>query len=129
MIFWHGNAGNIGHRLPIAKVLAEELGYTVFFAEYRGYGLSSGEPNEKGLNIDAQTALDYVRGRDDLKYNKIVIFGQSLGGAVAVTLVEKNQQNGDIKGLILENTFLSIRTLIPRYVARKGPQQPHLRNH
>jgi pimeloyl-ACP methyl ester carboxylesterase len=114
VIFWHGNAGNIGHRLPIAKILAEDLGCNVFFAEYRGYGLSSGDPNEKGLNIDAQTTLDYVRQRKDLKDTKIVIFGQSLGGAVAISLVEKNQDVGDIAGLILENTFLSIRSLIPR---------------
>jgi abhydrolase domain-containing protein 13 len=116
VLFFHGNAGNIGHRLPIAKILAEDLGCNVFFLEYRGYGLSSGEPNEKGLNIDAQTALDYIRGRKDLQSTKIVVFGQSLGGAVAINLVEKNQEAGDIAGLILENTFLSIRTLIPRYV-------------
>jgi abhydrolase domain-containing protein 13 len=116
IVMFHGNAGNIGHRLPIAKVLAEDLGYNVFFVEYRGYGFSSGDPNEKGLNIDAQTTLDYIRGRDDLRNSKIVIYGQSLGGAVAVSLVNRNQTEGDIAALILENTFLSIRSLIPRFV-------------
>lgn len=110
---FHGNAGNIGHRLPIAKILSDDLGYYTFFVEYRGYGFSTGDPNEKGLNIDAQTALDYIRNRDDLKKTKIIIYGQSLGGAVAINLVEKNQEQGDIAGLILENTFLSIRSLIP----------------
>lgn len=110
---FHGNAGNIGHRLPIAKILAEDLGYNVFFVEYRGYGLSTGDPNEKGLTIDAQTGLDYIRHREDMKHSSILIYGQSLGGAVAVGLVEKNQEAGDIAGLILENTFLSIRSLIP----------------
>jgi fermentation-respiration switch protein FrsA (DUF1100 family) len=57
--------------------------------------------------------LDYIRGRDDLKNTKIIIYGQSLGGAVAITLVEQNQAQGDIAALLLENTFLSIRTLIP----------------
>jgi abhydrolase domain-containing protein 13 len=113
---FHGNAGNIGHRLPIAKVLTADLGYNVFFVEYRGYGFSSGDPNEKGLNIDAQTALDYVRGREDLRNSKIVIYGQSLGGAVAINLVHRNQKEGDIAALVLENTFLSIRSLIPRFV-------------
>jgi pimeloyl-ACP methyl ester carboxylesterase len=113
---FHGNAGNIGHRLPIAKVLTADLGYNVFFVEYRGYGFSSGDPNEKGLNIDAQTALDYIRGREDLKDTKIVIYGQSLGGAVAINLVNRNQKQGDIAALMLENTFLSIRSLIPRFV-------------
>jgi abhydrolase domain-containing protein 13 len=63
--------------------------------------------------------LDYIRERKDLKKTKIVIFGQSLGGAVAISLVEKNQKEGDMAGLILENTFLSIRTLIPRYCIRQ----------
>jgi fermentation-respiration switch protein FrsA (DUF1100 family) len=110
---FHGNAGNIGHRLPIARILAEEFGYNAFLVEYRGYGFSTGDPNEKGLTIDAQTALDYIRGRSDLNKTKLVIFGQSLGGAVAIGLVEKNQDSGDIAALILENTFLSIRSLIP----------------
>lgn len=113
ILMFHGNAGNIGHRLPIAKILSDDLGYYTFFVEYRGYGFSTGDPNEKGLNIDAQTALDYIRNRDDLKKTKIIIYGQSLGGAVAINLVEKNQEQGDIAGLILENTFLSIRSLIP----------------
>jgi pimeloyl-ACP methyl ester carboxylesterase len=116
ILMFHGNAGNIGHRLPIAKILAEDLHCNVLFVEYRGYGFSSGEPNEKGLMIDAQTGLDYIRGRKELSKTKIVIYGQSLGGAVAIGLVGKNQDAGDIAGLVLENTFMSIRTLIPRYV-------------
>jgi len=113
IITFHGNAGNIGHRLPIARILAEEFGYNVFMLEYRGYGLSSGDPNEKGLMIDAQTGLDYMRERSDLSKTKIVVYGQSLGGAVSIGLTEKNKEEGDIAGLILENTFLSIRKLIP----------------
>lgn len=117
ILVFHGNAGNIGHRLPIAKILAEDLKCNVLFVEYRGYGLSSGEPNEKGLMIDAQTGLDYIRKRKELKDTRIVVYGQSLGGAVAISLVGQNQDAGDIAGLILENTFMSIRTLIPRYVS------------
>lgn len=110
---FHGNAGNAGHRLPIAKILAHELQYTVLMMEYRGYGLSTGDPNEKGLCIDAQTALDFIRGRKDLEKNNIVVYGQSLGGAVGIELVARNKDTGDIKGLILENTFLSIAKMIP----------------
>ncbi|EMC91404.1 hypothetical protein BAUCODRAFT_127304 [Baudoinia panamericana UAMH 10762] len=113
IISFHGNAGNAGHRLPIAKVLSNDLSCTTLMVEYRGYGLSTGSPNEKGLAIDAQTALDYVRQRNDLKGNKIVVYGQSLGGAVSIDLVAKNKGTGDIKGLILENTFLSIAKMIP----------------
>lgn len=114
LLSFHGNAGNIGHRLPIAKVLAHDLNCTTLMLEYRGYGLSTGDPSEKGLCIDAQTGLDYIRNREDLKGNSIVIYGQSIGGAVSIDLVAKNKGTGDIKGLILENTFLSIAKMIPK---------------
>jgi hypothetical protein len=116
---FHGNAGNIGHRVPIAKVLVETLGCNVLMLEYRGYGLSSGVPDENGLNIDSQTALDYIRERPETRDTKILVYSQSLGGAVGINLVARNQKKGDIAGLILENTFLCIRKLIPSYVLPK----------
>lgn len=116
IIMFHGNAGNIGHRIPIARHLVELLGCNVFMLEYRGYGLSTGTPDESGLMTDAQTALDYLRDRAETRKHRLVIYGQSLGGAVAIKLVSKNQAAGDIVGLILENTFLSMRKLIPSVV-------------
>lgn len=113
---FHGNAGNIGHRVPIAKVLEENLGCNVFMLEYRGYGLSTGTPDENGINIDAQTALDYIRKQKETEGGKIIVYGQSLGGAVAIQLVAKNQEDDDIAAMILENTFTSIREMIPRFV-------------
>ncbi|KAK2750166.1 hypothetical protein FQN57_004662 [Myotisia sp. PD_48] len=113
VIMFHGNAGNIGHRLPIARVLEQSLQVNVLMVEYRGYGHSTGTPDEQGLKIDGQTALDYIRQRAETKGSGIIIYGQSLGGAVAIHVVGSNQKQGDIKGLILENTFLSIRKLIP----------------
>lgn len=109
---FHGNAGNIGHRVPIARVLEENSGCYIFMAEYRGYGLSTGTPDEKGLMIDAQAALDFIRHHKEMKGSKVIVYGQSIGGAVAVQLVAKD--NRDVAGLILENTFTSIRKLIPR---------------
>ncbi|KAL1975432.1 hypothetical protein VTN31DRAFT_3824 [Thermomyces dupontii] len=129
VLMFHGNAGNIGHRIPIAKVLVEILGCNVLMLEYRGYGLSTGSPDENGLNIDAQTGLDYIRHRPETRDTKILVYGQSLGGAVAINLVAKNEKHGDIAGLIVENTFLGIRKLIPsvlppaRYLARLCHQQ------
>jgi fermentation-respiration switch protein FrsA (DUF1100 family) len=81
--------------------------------EYRGYGLSTGTPNEKGLMIDAQTGLDYIRERAETRHTKIVLYGQSIGGAVAIGLAARNLQPGVIGGIILENTFTSMRKLIP----------------
>lgn len=116
VLMFHGNAGNVGHRIPIAKVLQDFLGCHVLMLEYRGYGLSTGVPDENGLKIDAQTALDHLRQRGETADSRIIIYGQSLGGAVAINLVATNEDKGGIAGLILENTFLSIRKLIPRYV-------------
>ncbi|KAI4241897.1 MAG: hypothetical protein L6R40_004296 [Gallowayella cf. fulva] len=113
VLMFHGNAGNIGHRVPIAKVLEEHIGCNVFMLEYRGYGLSTGTPDEDGINIDAQTAIDYIRNQDETRNDKIVVFGESIGGACAIRLVASNQEAGDIAGLILVNTFTSIRKLIP----------------
>ncbi|KAL7266230.1 bem46 protein, variant [Rhizina undulata] len=122
VLFMHGNAGNIGHRLPIAQVFAEQMGCNCFMLSYRGYGKSTGRPSEKGLRIDAQTALDYLLSNESTKNTKIIIYGQSLGGALAIQLVAKNHEK--VHGLMLENTFRSMRTLIPsafppaRYLAR-----------
>ena len=113
VLMFHGNAGNIGYRLPIGKILESDLGCNVLMLQYRGYGLSTGTPNEKGLMIDAQTGLDYIRQRSDLQGTRIVLYGQSLGGAVAVGLAARNQKHGDIAAIILENTFTSMRKLIP----------------
>lgn len=116
ILMFHGNAGNIGHRLPIARMMVNFIGCNVFMLEYRGYGASTGEPDESGLTIDAQTGLDYLRQRAETRDHKLLVYGQSLGGAVSVKLVAKNQERGDIAGLILENTFLSMRKLIPSVV-------------
>ncbi|CAN8099416.1 unnamed protein product [Discula destructiva] len=111
VLMFHGNAGNIGHRIPIARMLISLTGCNVFMLEYRGYGLSTGEPGESGICTDAQTALDYLRDRAETSQHKLVVYGQSLGGAVSIKLVADNQKA--ISGLILENTFLSMRKLIP----------------
>ncbi|KAF2645663.1 BEM46 family protein-like protein [Massarina eburnea CBS 473.64] len=113
VLMFHGNAGNIGYRLPIAKILVNDLRCNVLMLQYRGYGLSSGNPNEKGITIDAQTGLDYVRDRHELRGTKIVLYGQSLGGAVSIGLAAKNMKRGDIAGIMLENTFTSMRKMIP----------------
>jgi fermentation-respiration switch protein FrsA (DUF1100 family) len=110
---FHGNAGNIGHRIPIARMFMQRMGCSVLMLEYRGYGLSTGSPDEVGLMIDAQTGFDYLRQRPDTRDNDIVLYGQSLGGAVAIQLAAKNQKDKKLIGLVLENTFLSMRKLIP----------------
>ncbi|XP_061091159.1 protein ABHD13 [Conger conger] len=106
IIYFHGNAGNIGHRVPNALLMLVNLKANVVLLDYRGYGKSEGEPSEEGLRLDAEAALDYVMTRPDLDKTKVVLFGRSLGGAVAVRLASENPHR--VAAVILENTFLSI---------------------
>jgi len=105
------NSMNLSHRLPFMKELVEKLKMNVFIVSYRGYGSSTGEPSEEGLKIDAKTTLEYLSNRQDLKDSKIIIFGRSLGGAVAIDLLS-SVENNRVKALILENTFTSIDDMI-----------------
>nr|CAG4645679.1 EOG090X09ZU [Lynceus sp. MCZ IZ 141354] len=108
VMFLHGNAGNIGHRVPNARGLCTELRCNVLLLEYRGYGLSGGTPSENGLYRDAQAGLDYLLSREDIDKSKLYIFGRSLGGAVAVEIASRAQNSSSICCVLLENTFTSI---------------------
>jgi len=110
MLCFHGNAGNISHRLPNMKYFRERLGCNVFYAAYRGYGKSEGIPTEAGLKKDAQAALEYLLARPDVDSNKIFVYGDSLGGAVSIYLGASNQDK--LKAIIVENTFTSILDMI-----------------
>ena len=118
LIYYHANAGNMGHRLPIAKFLYEKLGCNILMLSYRGYGHSEGEANEEGLKKDSQAALDFVTGHEQLKGGKILVYGQSIGGAVAIHVASKNQ--GKIDALILENTFTTLKETIQSVFGRLG---------
>ena len=79
ILFFHGNAGNIGHRLPNAKGLFKHLQVNILLLEYRGFGLSEGKVSEGGLYKDAQAGLNYLHTRQDIDHRKIFVFGRSLG--------------------------------------------------
>jgi len=108
ILFLHGNAGNIGHRLVNVRGLYQNIGCNIALVEYRGYGRSDGSPSEEGICMDAQAALDYLHSRADLDTNKIVVFGRSLGGAVAIDLASRSINKERISAVLLENTFTSI---------------------
>jgi fermentation-respiration switch protein FrsA (DUF1100 family) len=109
------NAGNMSYRLLFVKPLLRVLQCNVLMVMYRGYGSSEGSPSEAGLRMDATSALEYLRGRDDVDEKNIAVFGRSLGGAVAIDLVSRHQDK--VKALIVENTFTSI----PDMAAQKFP--------
>ena len=104
ILFLHGNAGNASHRLPNAELL-RRLGADVLLLDYRGYGRSEGSPDERGVYADARAALAHLSGPLGHAEERIVVFGRSLGGAVAVDLAQRRQ----LAGVILESTFPSLR--------------------
>nr|CAG4652009.1 EOG090X09ZU [Triops cancriformis] len=122
ILFLHGNAGNIGHRLPNARGLYRQLGCNIFMVEYRGYGKSDGHPSEKGLYLDAQAALDYLHNRSDIPRDKIMVFGRSLGGAVAIDLAIQPSSESKIACLLVENSFTSIPDMAKLIVRMKAIQ-------
>ena len=110
LLFLHGNAGNISHRLNTLK-LFYDLGLSVLIIDYRGYGNSTGKISEQGTYIDAETAWNYLTNEKNLNSEEIIIFGRSLGGAVASWLAAKY----DSAGVILESTFSSIADMGKHY--------------
>jgi len=110
ILFFHGNAGNIGARNPNLEVLVKRLNSNVLIIDYRGYGKSEGTPSEEGLKLDADATLEYALSREDINSERIYLFGRSLGGAVAVQLAM--EQSNHLKGIILENTFTSIAEMV-----------------
>ncbi len=108
ILFCHGNGGNISHRvsyLPIFK----ELGLSTFLFDYRGYGRSEGKPTEEGTYSDVEAAWQYLTQEKQIPPQKIIIYGESLGGAIASYLAEKTaQERQNAAGLILASTFTSI---------------------
>jgi fermentation-respiration switch protein FrsA (DUF1100 family) len=103
LLFLHGNAGNISHRLDSIR-LFHDLGLAVFIIDYRGYGESEGRPTEDGTYRDAAAAWDYLVEQRQLAPRQIVLFGRSLGGAVAADLASRTQP----AALIIESTFTSV---------------------
>lgn len=102
LLFCHGNAGNIGHRLEIIKIFLM-LNLNVFIFDYRGYGRSQGTPSELGLYRDAQAAFDYLVNQKEIDEDNIIIYGKSIGANVAVDLASKVKA----RALISESGFTS----------------------
>ena len=103
-LWFHGNGGNISHRVEELALFRHRLGVNQFIFDYRGYGRSSGTPSEKGTYQDSRAALEYLTSRSDLAPEKIVYFGRSLGAAVAVELAASREP----LGLVLVAPFSSI---------------------
>lgn len=106
LLFCHGNAGNISHRLDWLRIL-HGLGLSVLIFDYRGYGQSNGHPTEQGTYRDAEAAWAYLTETQGYRPADIVIFGESLGGAIAAHLAQAVQPGA----LVLASTFTSVTAL------------------
>jgi fermentation-respiration switch protein FrsA (DUF1100 family) len=102
VLFCHGNGGNIMHRLDTINILYE-LGLNCFIFDYRGYGNSQGTPTEQGTYLDAQAAYHWLTNDKKISPDNIIIFGRSLGGAIAANLAASVRS----KALVVESTFTS----------------------
>ena len=111
LVWFHGNAGNISHRVNNLLELHRRLGINVLIFDYRGYGRSHGAISEKGAYLDAEAALEYLRSRTDVDPDRLVLFGRSLGCAVAVEMATRHL----VHAVILESPFGSIRSMARRH--------------
>lgn len=114
LVWFHGNAGNISHRVENIKLLHELVRVNVFIFDYRGYGRSEGRPSEEGTYLDGEAALDLIGNKlGDENRKKIILFGRSLGAAIATEMATRF----DSQALILESPFVSIaemaRVILP----------------
>lgn len=115
VLFLHGNYGNVSLMLfPVEPLVA--AGFQVLTFDYQGYGRSEGEPSQENILADAQAALWYLRGREDLAGVPVVVFGQSMGGHLAVVLASRNPEALD--ALVVEGGYTGFRDI----AADKAPR-------
>jgi uncharacterized protein len=118
LLYLHGNGGNIGHRLDQIAVF-HRLGLNILIIDYRGYGASSGKPGEAGTYQDALAAWAYLIQEKRHPPDRIILFGESLGGSIAAWLAARQTP----AGLVLYASFTSVpelaQTLYPIFPASR----------
>jgi uncharacterized protein len=107
LVWFHGNAGNISDRVLNIKMLHDRINTNIFIFDYRGYGRSEGTISEKGTYLDGEAAIEYLLERNDAVRSRLILFGRSLGAAVAAEMATRFTP----VGLILESPFVSIREM------------------
>ncbi|MEM7050352.1 MAG: alpha/beta hydrolase [Acidobacteriota bacterium] len=120
VLFCHGNSGSIGHQIALLERL-RPLRMNFFLFDYRGYGQSAGTPSEKGVFLDVRAAWDHLTGPLGQPAEQIILFGHSLGGAIAIDCA----LDRPVAGLVVQSSFTDIRGMarvrfprLPAWVAR-----------
>ncbi|KAH8553261.1 Alpha/Beta hydrolase protein [Umbelopsis sp. PMI_123] len=120
MIYFQGNAGNMNHRLPLFKQMSATIpNLTIAGICYRGFGSSLGRPSEHGLEKDAQAIFEWTY--QQYPERPIFLYGHSLGGGVAAYLASNPAYSRRIRGVILENTYLSIQDMVAAIYTKWTP--------
>lgn len=120
LLWFHGNAGNISHRLDNLALLHDRVGVNIFIFDYREYGKSEGEISKVGTFRDASAAFEYLTSRSDCDANRIVLFGRSLGTALATALAAEHT----CAGILLESAFTSTDDVMRLYFRFLPPLPP-----
>ena len=102
----HGNAANVSNHLPLVAWLPAR-GYNVLMLDYRGFGRSEGKPTLDGIVEDALAALNYLRSRADLDRDRLIVLGQSIGGATALRMLARD--SAGVRLAIIDSSFPSYR--------------------
>jgi uncharacterized protein len=118
VVHFHGNAQNMSAHWRLVEWLPRR-GFNVFVFDYRGYGASEGSPEPKGVFEDSSAALDYVRSRPDIDPERLLVLGQSLGGANAIAVVGSGNRKG-VKGVVIEATFTSYSSIASEKLSGAG---------
>ena len=110
LLFFHGNAGNISHRLESIRQY-RQLGLSVLIIDYRGYGQSEGRTTEQGIYQDAEAAWRYLTEANKTPANRIIVFGRSMGASAAAYLAARHRP----LALIVESSFTSVPDIAREY--------------
>jgi hypothetical protein len=117
ILICHGNVENLSTHVMLDLWLID-AGYNLFIFDYRGYGKSEGAPDVKGIQLDAEAALETLLFKlPRAKHDNVIVFGKSLGGAVAVYTVANSPHKDRVKALILDSAFSSYRAIAREKVA------------
>lgn len=120
VVFVHGNAENISTHIASVAWLPSQ-GFNVFMFDYRGFGQSEGEPTLDGLHLDTAAAVETVFTLEGVDPRRVAVFGQSLGGSVAIVALARSPRNEDVRALIVEGAFSSYRRIAQEKLSEFGP--------
>lgn len=117
----HGNAANVSNHLPLVAWLPQR-GFNVLTLDYRGFGRSQGTPSLDGVVDDAAAGLNHLRGRKDVDATRLIVVGQSLGGATALRLLARDA--GGVRLAVIDSAFASYRQIAREAASTAGVLAP-----